>query len=432
MRVPGEGVEPSRAEAHGILSPARLPIPPSRPEADSVPAARRLPGRSAVRLFAALALAATMLAACTSSRAVQTGRRTVRIAFFQDLSVPEHVDLVSPSFLALDLSIHEREGELPVDVEVVQLDTGGSPDEARALASQVVRDGSYVAAVVAPFWSEPPEVASALAAGGTPTFSLSPQSPSPWAGAPHQGAPVPLAGSPDELWRRLVPDQELQAARLTELIERAAGRDPIDPVCLLGDGSAYSNDLRSLIDGDLPGDVPRELPAPGSSVTTVQDGCSLEVWTGFPDTADAVAAELGDAGLGGARAFDFGADALKTVIPPTSPRGDGVVVGSLTCPCADVTLDRNLAARRFVNLYQSDTGLAPGIYAAEGWDAGQILASALRGGVGDRAGMRSFVSDLQAHEGVSGSFEFDTAGELTHPRVGVFVAEGTRWLPLSA
>jgi hypothetical protein len=28
--VPGEGVEPSRAEAHGFLRPARLPIPPSR------------------------------------------------------------------------------------------------------------------------------------------------------------------------------------------------------------------------------------------------------------------------------------------------------------------------------------------------------------------------------------------------------------------
>ena len=30
-RVPGAGVEPARAEAHGILSPARLPVPPSRP-----------------------------------------------------------------------------------------------------------------------------------------------------------------------------------------------------------------------------------------------------------------------------------------------------------------------------------------------------------------------------------------------------------------
>jgi branched-chain amino acid transport system substrate-binding protein len=414
------------------LSPARLPVPPSRPEVDRVPAAHRGLGRVAAGLTIAIIVAASFLPACSTSVAVDGERPTARIAFLQDLSVPEHVDLVSPSFLALDLSIHEREAELPVDVEVVQLDTGGSADQAMALADQVVHDASYVAAVVAPFWSEPPEVASVLAAAGIPTFSLSPESPSPWATISAAGTPGQLAGSPEELWRRLVPGQELQTARLTELIEGAAGRNPVDPVCLLGDGSAYSNDLRGLIDRDLAGDVPRELPAPAASVSAVRDGCSLEIWTGFPDTADEVAGTLRDAGLAGTRAFDFAADAMKTVIPPTSPRGDGVVVGSLTCPCADVTLDRNLAARRFVNLYQSDTGLAPGIYAAEGWDAGQILASALRGGVGDRAGMRSFVSDLQAHDGVAGSYEFDAVGELTHPKAGVFVAEGTRWLPLSS
>ncbi len=35
--VPGEGVEPSRAEAHGLLRPARLPVPPSRPAPSGPP-----------------------------------------------------------------------------------------------------------------------------------------------------------------------------------------------------------------------------------------------------------------------------------------------------------------------------------------------------------------------------------------------------------
>lgn len=385
--------------------------------------------------MAAAFLALFGVASCVSSGATERDQRPiVRIAFLQDLSVPDHVDLVSPSFLALDLSIHEHDAELPVEVEVEQLDTGGSPDTAAAIADEVRGDSSYVAAVAAPFWTEPEQVANALAAGGIPTFSLSPDSPSPWEHGSGRGSSE-LEGSPDELWRRLVPGQELQAARLTELIERAADHDDVDgaaPVCLLGDGSAYSNELRSLIDGSLPGNVARGLPPPDANVDAVRDGCSLEVWTGFPETAVTLAAALEDAGLGGGRAFDFAADAMKTVVPPTSPRGDGVVVGSLTCPCADVTLDRSLAARRFVNLYQADTGLAPGIYAAEGWDVGQILASALRGGVGDRAGMRSFVADLRAHDGVAGSFEFDAVGELLNPRVGAFVAEGTRWLPLAS
>ena len=41
--MPGAGVEPARAEAHGILSPARLPVPPSRPGADSVQAVVQRP-----------------------------------------------------------------------------------------------------------------------------------------------------------------------------------------------------------------------------------------------------------------------------------------------------------------------------------------------------------------------------------------------------
>ncbi len=36
--VPGEGLEPSRAEAQRILSPSRLPIPPPGPHPTSQPA----------------------------------------------------------------------------------------------------------------------------------------------------------------------------------------------------------------------------------------------------------------------------------------------------------------------------------------------------------------------------------------------------------
>src|SRR5215831_3769125 len=42
--VPGAGVEPARPFGHRILSPARLPIPPSRPAAQSVQAREGLTG----------------------------------------------------------------------------------------------------------------------------------------------------------------------------------------------------------------------------------------------------------------------------------------------------------------------------------------------------------------------------------------------------
>ena len=41
--MPGVGLEPTRAEARGILSPLRLPVPPSRPTTNSNTCLRDLP-----------------------------------------------------------------------------------------------------------------------------------------------------------------------------------------------------------------------------------------------------------------------------------------------------------------------------------------------------------------------------------------------------
>ena len=79
----------------------------------------------------------------------------MRIAFFQDLSIGVHVDLVSPSFLAFDRAVHDGTAGMDLDVQVVQFDTGGDPGAASTFARQVVLDPTFVLAVLAPFWEEP-------------------------------------------------------------------------------------------------------------------------------------------------------------------------------------------------------------------------------------------------------------------------------------
>src|SRR5687767_9853989 len=96
-----------------------------------------------------LAVACTVFAACTPTGAAEA--QVVRIAFFQDLSVPDHVDLVSPSFLAFDLALQRRLAGLGIEAELVQLDTGGDAAQALDMARDVVADPSYALAVVAPF-----------------------------------------------------------------------------------------------------------------------------------------------------------------------------------------------------------------------------------------------------------------------------------------
>jgi branched-chain amino acid transport system substrate-binding protein len=373
--------------------------------------------------LAAAAVLATALGACTI--AGPDDPPTPRIAFFQDLSVPEHVDLVSPSFLALETVIVRRAQGQPSPVEIVQFDTGGDEAAATEMAGEVAADPSYVAAVAAPFWEEPPEVARILADAGVPTVSLSPVSPSPWLREPSDRPP----GEPLELWRRLVPDQASQAAMLADLAARTNAEGEREPVCLIEDESAYGIGLLEAIEarlGDWPSTTVTAVDAPAAVASS---GCEVVVWAGFPPAARELARALREAGVARGRPVDLAGDAMKTVIPPTSPSGDGVVVGSVACPCVDVTLELALSSRRFVNAYQSEHGLTPGVYAAEGWDAGRFLAQAVESGVTDRAAMRARFATLMAYQGVGRRYVFDTTGELLRPSAGLYVASGTRWLP---
>ncbi len=135
--------------------------------------------------------------------------------------------------------------------------------------------------------------------------------------------------------------------------------------------------------------VPTESPPAGdtdAAVEAVRAGCAVTVWIGSSGGRGRPHAEPSqDAGLD--PTIDLASDAMKTVMPIPGP-DETPMVDELTCPCRDVNLTNSDAARRFINAYQSATGLAPGIYAAEAWDAGTLTAQAFHDGVRDRRQMR--------------------------------------------
>ena len=139
----------------------------------------------------------------------------------------------------------------------MQLDTGGDEATAQDLADDVAADPSFVMAVVAPFWREPAGVARILAEAGVPTISLSPASPSPWTLPPNDRPP----GDPGELWRRLVPDDEVQARLLAEIAARTSAGGERESVCLVNDESSYGTALLDAIDTHLGAWPSRTFPA---------------------------------------------------------------------------------------------------------------------------------------------------------------------------
>ena len=337
---------------------------------------------------------------------------------------------MSPSFLAFDLAVHDaiETGGLDLDVEVVQMDTEGDTERAISAAHEIADDPSYVAAVAAPFWTEPPEVAAILAEAGVPTLSLSPQSGSP---------ATRTAPAASGLWRRFVPDASLQvellAVVITEAVASDVDNDAAGPVCIFGEDWSYSTDLQEDLERALPPVIARttlRLDDVEAAVADVSRGCGLVVWTGGPDGGVDLASALHAARLVRGRPVDFGADALKTVIPPTVPNHEGVVVGALTCPCADVSTRSVDDVRRFINAYQATTGLAPGIYAAEAWDAAHVLAAGLLGGARDRGSIAAALTRLERFDGVANDYVFDDQGEIRSPHIGLYEAAGSRWLPI--
>ena len=115
-----------------------------------------------------------------------------------------------------------------------------------------------------------------------------------------------------------------------------------------------------------------------------------------------------EARLGGVRFA--GMDAMKTDgYLVTADGGEGTIV---VCPCVDLTTSTGSEDGRFVHDYQSEYGSPPGVYAAEGWDAGGMLVEAFGAGAVDRAEVARAIGSMATFDGLANTYRFDPGGGL--------------------
>jgi branched-chain amino acid transport system substrate-binding protein len=338
------------------------------------------------------------------------------VAFFQDLSLDDSAELVSPSFRALELALQEeRVGG--VTLAVVPFDTHGDPGAALTFARQVVADPSYVEVVVAPFWSPSPQVQDVFAAGGIPVISLSASD-----GPPGSGG----------VWRRLVVGETAQSSWFAATLDARA--PPGTEVCLGGDGSVLASSLQALVATSVTRTTMGFTATTGDSgalATAISHiraaGCRSVGWTGFPDGARALRDGLTAAEL--SRVTIVGSDAMKVRSYLSGTAGaEGTLV---TCPCADVTTSADPAAQRMVHDYQSATGREPGAYAAEGWDVAHLLLGVIERGARTKADVRAAVATMTEVSGIAGPYRFAGDGSVDTVDPRVYRAEGLRWIATS-
>ena len=179
-----------------------------------------------------VALLATVAPACTRAgdpnASLTPSPVPVKVAVLQDLSLDEASQLVTPTFLGVQLALDRAaaEDDLPVVPEVVGFNTDGDPTRAVDLIGDVIADPSYVAVVVAPFLVEPAAVGARLQAAGLATLSLSGLDPS-------------LGARGWTSWRRLVPTLPREGASMASAIHGSPAS--ATGVCVTGNGSDYSN-----------------------------------------------------------------------------------------------------------------------------------------------------------------------------------------------
>jgi branched-chain amino acid transport system substrate-binding protein len=374
---------------------------------------------------ALVALIATLAAACTGggpSPSPVPDPVPVKIAFLHDMSVPGSAQTVAPALLGLQLAFQEAvdAGDLPVVPEVVELDVVGDDGNALELAHEIAGDPTYVAAVVGPFWSEPVDVGDVLHAAGVPTISVSELDPS-------------LATRGWSSWRRIVAGLSHEAAALAAVIR--ASPQAIDGVCVVGDGSGQSSTIGELLGANLGSRVTASLDLPDEDALSdvVQridrSGCGLVAWTGFSPGATSLRSGLTEAGSDPLALV--GSSAMKTdlYLSTTDDAGDGTIV---TCACVDLGSSTRPDARRFIHDFQSRFGSPPGVFGAEGWDAGGMLLATFRAGARDRRTVAAALSTIDGYEGLANTYRFDEDGELEpgSAQVHVFRAEGVRWDPV--
>src|SRR5262249_7965682 len=149
-------------------------------------------------------------------------------------------------------------------------------------------------------------------------------------------------------------------------------------------------------------------PANAAQVAADAD-CTTVIWAGGPDAGAAAARVLRPAGvtfIGGDRLLD--PDFL-------SGAGTDAEGAFALCSCRTRSSSTDLAARRFIQDYQSQHGVAPGAFAVEAWDAAHVILRALGEGR-SRTQVAHAIQDVAEIDGLEGTHRLRPDGEPVEPR----------------
>jgi branched-chain amino acid transport system substrate-binding protein len=367
----------------------------TRPPVYHVPVLTR--GPQPLRRIAVLLLGLALVAGCSSPgvpAARQTGPCRYKIAFLGALT-GENANIGNAAWKGAKFAIDRLQaGSSSCQVELVGADSRGDPALAPGLARELVAD-PQVLAVIGPVFSGESEAAvPVFDAGGVTVLTPS-------------ATRTSLAEQGWRVFHRLVGNDAAQGPAAGRFIRQTLHARN---VFVVNDVGAYGKGLAD--------EVRKELGSLVADNATVRSGQS-----DFTDLAAAISSSGADVVFYGGYYAEAGplvkqmraAGARATFVA-----GDGVwdpgfvqlagekaAEGSVvTCPC----MPPQRVKGPFYQGFKAAFGGEPRPYAAEAYDAVQILLSGIEAGNRTRASLLAYVNSYDA-DGLTGHLKFDSRGE---------------------
>ena len=335
----------------------------------------------------------------------------LKLAFFGPETGPA-AGLGKPIIQGAELAVDQYNDEAECEVELVNYDSQGSPDEAPSLATEVAGDESIIGVVGPAFSGESAAAGPIFAEAGVPTISPSATNPA-------------LSENGWDTFHRALGNDATQGPAAAAYIKDTL---KAKKTYIIDDASEYGAGLAGIVEKDLGADAvagtdtvqagDTDFSATVSKV--VDSGADAVFFGGYYAEATILIGQLRDGGFDGTFVV---ADGVKD--PAFLDAGSAAEGTIITCPCIP---DTDPAVADFASAYEDEFGEAPGTYAAEAYDAASIFLDGIADGATDREAMLEFVNNYD-EAGITKQLKFDETGEPADVHVYAYKVDGGEIVP---
>ena len=354
---------------------------------------------------AALLAGALALSACGGGGGAGGGgsdANTIKIGFMGDLT-GENSGIVIPPRNGAKMAIDAYNAtNPPKQIELVEYDSQGSPDQAVPLVTKAIQQDKIVGLIGPAFSGESKAADPVLEQAKIPSISASATNPG-------------LAQNGWKYFHRVVAADSEQGPAIADFL--VAAKSP-KKAFVISDDQEYSVGLADAVNQDFTAKgvaVERDQFAQASSdysssVAKIKaDNPDVIFFGGYYSQGGRLLKQIRDAGVTALFATGDGALDVGLINGAGPQAAEGAIVG---CPCAVPGASSTQGSlKTFYDAYKAKFNVSPAVYATEGYDAATAFIKAIQAGDATSDGINNFLTTV-SFDGVAKPVKFQPDGNV--------------------